>query len=75
MTINYLGKVNIENMFNCQMCRERSKDKYIAKPDLPSLASWTSLMLCKRCARREIGSKNKKKWELIHEKGKSVGSK
>ena len=44
-----------------------SKEKYIAKPSIPSLVDWSEMDMCKNCARREVGGKNKKKWSRIHE--------
>lgn len=48
------------------MCSKRSNECYIAKPHLPDLVDWESMDICKACAKREIGSKNKKQWERIH---------
>ena len=67
MRIKYLGKVSVNNIFNCQMCEQISKEQYVAKPNIPSLVDWSEMTICKNCARREIGSKNKKEWNRIHE--------
>ena len=67
MIIKYLGKAGVNNIFNCQICGQISKEEYIAKPSIPSLVDWSELAVCKNCARREVGSKNKKKWSRIHE--------
>ena len=67
MIIKYLGKVNMNDIFNCQICGQMSKEKYIAKPSIPSLVDWNKMDVCKNCARREVGSKNKKGWSRIHE--------
>ena len=50
------------------MCEERSGERYIATPDIPMLVDWKELYLCKKCARREHGSKNKEAWERMHER-------
>jgi len=49
------------------MCGQMSKEQYIAKPSIPSLVDWSEMAICKNCARREVGSKNKKEWNRIHE--------
>ena len=66
MRIKYLGKASINNMFKCQMCTIRGRDRYSAVPQLPSLVDWNELIICKKCAKREVGSRNKKEWERIH---------
>ena len=66
MRIKYLGKVSVNDIFNCQICRQIGKEKYIATPDMPKLVDWKELIVCKKCARREVGSKNKAKWEKLH---------
>ena len=66
MKINYLGKQTIDNIFQCEICGHRGRDKYIATPET-SLVDWKELAACKKCARREIGSKNIKLWNKIHE--------
>ena len=66
MRIKYLGKTSVEDIFNCQMCGQISKEEYVAKPSIPSLVDWSKLDVCKSCARREVGSKNKKEWSKIH---------
>ena len=62
MIISYIG----EGYDTCDMCDKRSKQKYLAVPHLPNLVDWSELILCKKCARRESGSKNKKKWDALH---------
>ena len=49
------------------MCHNPIKDKYLALPHLPKLVDWSEMILCKKCARRESGTKNKKKWDKLHE--------
>lgn len=48
------------------MCNAFTKEKYLAVPHLPNLVDWYEMILCKKCARREVGSKRKKKWEALH---------
>ena len=67
MRIKYLGKVSVDDIFNCQICGQISKEAYTAKPSIPSLVNWSEISACKNCARREVGSKNKKEWSRIHE--------
>ena len=54
--------------YNCDICGTRSREKFEATPSLPTLASWERMYCCKKCAQREIGSKNKKKLIAIMEK-------
>ena len=62
MVISYIGT----GYEKCDMCHSQTKEKYLALPHLPSLVDWSEMILCKKCARRESGSKNKKKWDLIN---------
>ena len=71
MRIKYLGKTGVGDIFNCQTCGQISKEQYVAKPSIPSLVDWSEMALCKNCARREVGSKNKKEWNRIHEEAVS----
>ena len=66
MRIKYLGKVSVNNMFKCQTCTTMGRDRYSAIPQLPNLVDWNELIICKKCAKREVGSSNKKEWEKIH---------
>ena len=68
MRISYLGKVSVNDIFDCQMCDQKSKDKYLATPEAVTLVDWDKMFLCKKCARREIGSRSSNKWKDIHEK-------
>ena len=68
MNLLYEGKASVDSMFNCQMCGGLSREQYIATPSIPSISNWSKMSLCKKCAQREIGSKNIKKWKEIHEK-------
>ena len=68
VTISYIGKIN----FTCQMCSGYGRDQYIAKPQLPKLVDWKALLLCKKCARREFGSKRAKEWKALHDLGRNV---
>ncbi len=71
MKISYSGKVSVNDIFACQMCGHKGRDKYIATPEATTLVDWDKLLLCKKCARRENGSKNKKRWDRIHEEHNS----
>ncbi len=75
MTIEYLGKTGVDGMFNCEVCSSLSKEKYLATPEIVTLADWEELLVCKKCARREIGTKNIKRWNKIHEKKSNSRSK
>jgi ribosome-binding protein aMBF1 (putative translation factor) len=68
MNIAYLGK----DYFSCQMCGERGREKYKGVPTIPALVNWKEMTICKKCARREIGSKNKKGWDKLHDVGTNV---
>jgi len=48
------------------MCSKIGTEIYIAMPTLPDLADWEEIKICKKCARREVGGKNKKEWSRIH---------
>ena len=67
MQIKYSGKTGVNDIFKCQMCGGLSKDKYVATPSIPDLVDWKELKICKKCARREVGGKNGKLWNRIHE--------
>ena len=67
MRIKYSGKVKVNDIFACEMCSQKGRDKYLATPEVPTLVDWKSLQICKKCARREAASKNVKKWNKIHE--------
>ena len=68
--IEFVGAVGV-NVFSCKICGKRAKFKYMKYPH-PSvihlLIDKEPKEICRKCARREIGSKNKKKWDAIHEK-------
>ena len=72
MKISYLGKVSVGDIFECQMCGQKGRDKYLATPEVVTLVDWRELHVCKKCARREMGSKNAKKWDKLH--GQRSGS-
>ena len=71
--IIYEGKAKIDEFFPCQMCGKTSKFKYLKYPH-PAIQHLyrgeekIPIKICKACAKREIGSKNKKGWEQLHEK-------
>jgi len=66
LIVKYKGKE--KDLTLCQICNGRAKNEYIAVPSAPSLVNWDELKICKTCAKREHGSKNKIKWETLHEK-------
>ena len=72
MRIKYTGKVSVDDMFNCQTCGQMSKEKYVATPSISSLVDWSEIKVCKNCARREVGARNKKEWSRIHEEAASI---
>ena len=55
MIISYIGK----GQDKCDMCSVNTNEKYLAQPHLPDLVNWSEMILCKKCARREIGTKAK----------------
>ena len=66
MRISYLGK-DLAG-FQCDCCSKLTKAKFKAIPSLPGLVNWTTLNVCRNCAKREVGSKGyKKKLEIIME--------
>ena len=67
MKISYLGKVNVNDIFGCQMCGHKGRDKYLATPESITLVDWREMHVCKKCAKREVGRRNAKKWNKIHE--------
>ena len=67
MKISYLGKVKVNDIFRCQICGHKGREKYVATPESISLVDWDSMIVCKKCAKRETGSRNAKKWSRMHE--------
>ena len=69
--VSYEGKAKVDEVFSCQMCGKISKFKYLKYPH-PAIQHLfkeeekTPMKICKACAKREIGSKNKKGWEKLH---------
>ena len=73
--IEYIGAVGI-NLFRCTMCSKMSKFKYLKFPDPAIVAlllkeDQKGIEICRKCAKRELGSKNKRKWEELHETKKA----
>ena len=69
--IIYEGKAKVDEFFACQMCGKISKFKYLkyihpAVQYLFKEEEKLPLKICKKCAKREFGSKNKKEWEKLH---------
>ena len=63
MVISYIGKGEEK----CDMCHNYTNEKYLALPHLPHLVDWSEMILCKKCAKRELGSKSSKKWKALHD--------
>ena len=63
MKISYIGK----GYEKCEMCHQSTKEKYLAEPIIKNLVDWTELIICKKCAKREHGPKNKKQLKGIRE--------
>ena len=73
--IEYLGAVGI-NLFRCNMCSKLYKFKYLKFPhpaiiDIMPGEQQKGIEICRKCAKRELGSKNKIKWERLHEEKKA----
>ena len=49
------------------MCGHKGREKYLATPEAVTLVDWRELYVCKKCAKREVGGRNAKKWNKIHE--------
>jgi hypothetical protein len=70
--IEYIGAVGI-NLFRCFICDKLSKFKYLKFPH-PAIIKLmpedrqVGMEICRKCAKREIGSKSKYKWDKLHEK-------
>ena len=67
--ILFVGAVGI-NIFPCKMCGKAAKFKYMKYPHpavVDLLVNKEPIEICRKCAKRELGSKNKKKWDAIHE--------
>ena len=67
MKISYLGKVSVNDIFGCQMCGHKGREKYLATPEAVTLVDWREMHVCKKCAKREVGGRNAKKWNKLHE--------
>ena len=69
--IIYKGALKVHEYFSCEMCGKTSKFEYLKYPH-PAIQHLfkeeekTPMKICKACAKREIGSKNKKGWEKLH---------
>ncbi len=69
--VKYEGPAKVHEFFSCAICGEQSKFKYIKYPH-PSVEHLyeekdkTPKQICKKCAKREIGTKNVKGWKEIH---------
>ena len=55
--------------FECTSCGQRSTHKYLKRPH-PAIIKITIdprwKEICRKCAQKEIGIKNKKGWEELH---------
>ena len=54
------------------MCSKPGRDRYQAVPSVSNLVDWKEIIICKNCAKREVGSKNKEEWTRIHDMGRNV---
>ena len=66
--LRYKGPVGMDQ-FKCTFCSKMSKQEYLRRPNgaiahLMDDNRWVSI--CKNCAKKEVGSKNKKGWEKLH---------
>tara|TARA_Y100000310_G_scaffold332131_1_gene407121 strand:- start:527 stop:763 length:237 start_codon:yes stop_codon:yes gene_type:complete len=73
--LEYIGAVGI-NVFRCRMCDKMAKFKYLKFPhpaifELMSEKEQKGIEICRKCARREIGSKRKDRWDELHETKKA----
>ena len=50
MKIRYIEKVSVSDIFACQVCGHRGRDKYLATPEVVTLVDWRELHVCKKCA-------------------------
>ena len=60
MIKEYIGRMKKFEYFECQRCSKNSTEKFKAVPTIPSLVDWKELYICKPCATKEAGTKNKK---------------
>ena len=49
------------------MCGNNVNKRYKAVPSIRALVDWDEMFICNKCARREVGTKNVKKWRELHE--------
>ena len=66
--LRYKGPVRM-GQFKCTFCAKMSRQEYLRRPNraiahLMDDNRWISI--CKNCAKKEVGSKNKKGWEKLH---------
>ena len=66
-TYRNVKKLDKRHQFRCGMCYDHwTKQVDVYQWD-PLVIPGPSLNICKKCARREIGSKNKKGWEQLND--------
>jgi hypothetical protein len=67
--VEFIGAVGVD-IFPCGMCGKMAKFKYMKYPH-PAVARFlvdrAPLEICRKCAKREVGNKNKTAWKEIHE--------
>ena len=52
----------------CAMCKQQAPNvQYLWIGSAANLTGYNLMVICKKCARREIGSKSLKKWELLND--------
>ena len=66
--LKYKGPVRM-GQFKCTFCSTMSRQEYLRRPNgaiahLMDDNRW--VLICKNCARKEIGSKNTKGWKVLH---------
>ena len=68
--LTYEGPAKVSEIFYCEMCGKIGKFMYIKYPH-PAiqhlLEEIKPMKICRPCAKRENGNKNKEGWEKIHE--------
>ena len=54
--------------FHCQMCAKylAKGDVYVWHPPAKSISGNIDMEICDKCARRELGTKNTKKWKELN---------
>tara|TARA_R100001594_G_scaffold139431_1_gene183818 strand:- start:681 stop:899 length:219 start_codon:yes stop_codon:yes gene_type:complete len=66
--IKYEGHLKM-HPFKCSTCGQSSTHKYLRRPHqavrkLLEDTSWKEI--CRKCAKKEVGTKNKRGWDKLH---------